>query len=438
MAGLRSARRKENTMKILRILPLLAFLLVFTSPSLISQVEVFPHYPVTVLGPSWSYGAFDETRTMSPAVVCVDTGYMMWYVGRDINYKYSVGMARSPEGITWVRNGPNAVFGPNPSVPFETDNVWVSSVIRTPSGFRMYYGGYSGSLAKLGTATSPDGIIWTRAPENPILLPDAGSTWENQSVYGACVLELGANDFRMWYSGQNTSNLTQIGYATSTDGITWTRHPENPVITVNTSSSWENLAAYNPKVVFDGFKFHMYYQGLTGSVSNPYGAIGYASSPDGIHWSKSSRNPVLGSWLATSVLDPAVILDGKLFRLWFSPYNSAIGYALSEYILTDAGPGAPLPITHAVVSAYPNPFNPSTTITFAIPSRSRVTIAIHDLLGREITTLNQDSRDAGVHRIAWNAGGQASGTYLYRVRIEPEENGGSSTTQLTGKLMLLR
>ena len=423
-------------MRTNRLLMTLALALASATISLYAQTEIYPHYPVTVLSPSGVFGAFDAERVMSPAVVSVDTGFMMWYVGRYAG-KFSIGLARSSDGINWVRHADSAVFSPDTTIEFESDNVWVASVIRIPSGFRMYYGGYHNWLAKLGTATSPDGVHWTRAPENPILLPGMGAAWDNQSVYGAGVIQMGENDFRMWYSGQN-ADIAQIGYATSTDGVHWMRQGLTPVLLVNPSSTWETIAIYNPRVVYDGTTFHMYYQGLRTYYSDVAGAIGYASSTDGVNWIKSPKNPLIGEWMASSVVDPAVILDDKLFRIWFSPYNSIIGYALSERIITECEDGAGLPITRALALAFPNPFNPSTTISLALPTASHVRVTIHDLLGREVAELSRESKKAGEYRIVWNADGQASGTYFYRVQIEPEQEGSETPNLLSGKLILLR
>lgn len=72
---------------------------------------------------------------------------------------------------------------------------------------------------------------------------------------------------------------------------------------------------------------------------------------------------------------------------------------------------------------YPNPFNPSTRINYAIPSPSRVTIKIYDVMGREIETLINEEKPAGVHEVNWNtasaAGGLPSGIYFYQIKAGP-------------------
>jgi CubicO group peptidase (beta-lactamase class C family) len=65
---------------------------------------------------------------------------------------------------------------------------------------------------------------------------------------------------------------------------------------------------------------------------------------------------------------------------------------------------------------YPNPFNPSTKIQYAVSSRQLVTLKIYDLLGREIETLVNEEKPAGVYEINWNALKLSSGVYFYQLK----------------------
>ncbi len=64
---------------------------------------------------------------------------------------------------------------------------------------------------------------------------------------------------------------------------------------------------------------------------------------------------------------------------------------------------------------YPNPFNPSTTIKYQVANKSNVELKVFDLLGREIVTLVNEIKEAGVYQTHFNASGLASGVYLYRI-----------------------
>ena len=64
---------------------------------------------------------------------------------------------------------------------------------------------------------------------------------------------------------------------------------------------------------------------------------------------------------------------------------------------------------------FPNPFNPTTTISYELPQRSDVQITIYDLLGRKVTNLVRETQDAGYRSIQWNASTVPSGMYFYQI-----------------------
>ena len=65
---------------------------------------------------------------------------------------------------------------------------------------------------------------------------------------------------------------------------------------------------------------------------------------------------------------------------------------------------------------FPNPFNPTTNITFSLNEPSRVTLSVFDVAGREVETmLSGASLQSGAHEIAFDAGALPSGTYLYQL-----------------------
>ena len=73
-----------------------------------------------------------------------------------------------------------------------------------------------------------------------------------------------------------------------------------------------------------------------------------------------------------------------------------------------------IPKTYTLHPAYPNPFNPSTTLRYELPHAAQVTLTIYDLLGREVATLVDDYIQPGTNEIAWDAGSHPSGIYLAR------------------------
>lgn len=68
------------------------------------------------------------------------------------------------------------------------------------------------------------------------------------------------------------------------------------------------------------------------------------------------------------------------------------------------------------VQNYPNPFNAQTTINFALPNASHVTIEVYDLLGRSVAVLVDSELPAGYHTAIWDADDQSSGMYFYKIQ----------------------
>ncbi|MEX0608978.1 MAG: T9SS type A sorting domain-containing protein [Balneolaceae bacterium] len=70
---------------------------------------------------------------------------------------------------------------------------------------------------------------------------------------------------------------------------------------------------------------------------------------------------------------------------------------------------------------YPNPFNPTTNIRFALPEQGQVSLVVYDMIGREVATLVNDILPAGDRTIRFDASSLANGIYLYKLRAGTQE-----------------
>jgi hypothetical protein len=79
---------------------------------------------------------------------------------------------------------------------------------------------------------------------------------------------------------------------------------------------------------------------------------------------------------------------------------------------------------------FPNPFNPSTTISYQLPAESKVSLRIYDILGREVATLlDNQTKQAGYYEQSWNASHCASGMYIYRLNWTDQSGKTSTATK---------
>jgi len=227
------------------------------------------------LGPTdWDRGGV-ETVT----VLKLGTEFWMWYGGYEVRafppVTMKIGLATSLNGVDWSRYGSNPLLAPGPAGAW--DELWIESpvVAAGPGGLYMLYTGVdSGLVYRIGLATSPDGIVWTKYAGNPVLSPNPACAWENGAVYGPALLFDGTQ-FRMWYVGLNAVTFLdamRIGMATSPDGTTWTRSPSNPVLDVGNAGQWDAQGAFVPSVILKDGTCMMWYA----SGANPDEKVGLA------------------------------------------------------------------------------------------------------------------------------------------------------------------
>jgi len=226
----------------------------------------------------------------------------------------NIGMSQTE----WEKYPGNPVLNIGASGTWEDLHVHAPSVLFDGVKYHMWYTGQDSLKVRIGYATSADGIVWNKSPGNPVLDHGASGTWEEIHVAHPTVLFDGTK-YQMWYAGYDSSSFWRIGYATSSDGIVWKKHPDNPVLDVGPSGTWDDYQIYDPTILFDGAKYHLWYTGYDGSNSG----IGYATSADGIVWEKHPANPVLnpgpsGTWDDYHVGSPTVLFDGTKYRMWYA------------------------------------------------------------------------------------------------------------------------
>jgi predicted GH43/DUF377 family glycosyl hydrolase len=156
--------------------------------------------------------------------------------------------------------------------------------------YRMWYTGQAKGKSWIGYATSPDGKAWKRVTDRPVLSPER--PWEKVAVMCPDVLWDGqAKVYRMWYSGGEQNEPNAIGHATSPDGVRWTRHADNPIFRPDPGNAWEKDRVTACHVVRHGGWYVMFYIGFR---DEQHAQIGLARSKDGITgWQRHPANPIL-------------------------------------------------------------------------------------------------------------------------------------------------
>jgi predicted GH43/DUF377 family glycosyl hydrolase len=252
----------------------------------------------------------------------------MWFSWRP---KKSLALVESKDGVQWSK--PEIVLGPNDKTDWESD-LNRPVVIKNGDRYQMWYTGQARGRSWIGYATSKDGKAWKRESDKPALSAEQG--WEKVAVMCPHVIyDTKAKLYRMWYSGGEQHEPNAIGYATSEDGLKWTKHENNPIFRPDPSNDWEKERVTACQVVRQGDWHVMFYIGFR-DVN--HAQIGIARSKDGItDWKRHSSNPIIrpgkDKWDHDAVYKPYAISDGKKWYLWYNGRKGGveqIGLAIHE------------------------------------------------------------------------------------------------------------
>lgn len=151
-------------------------------------------------------------------------------------------------------------------------------------------------------------------------------------------------------------------------------------------------------------------------VSGNSGVIDIASASDISLTLKLSGSSDDRSYQFTLLDDNA---EGKTIELWHGQSQTLNLSGKPIKMLMSLPTGITeevLPREYELGANYPNPFNPSTTITYSLPEQSSVHIAVYNLLGQKVALLVNEERPAGRHQVIFDGSGTSSGVYIYRMQ----------------------
>jgi spore coat protein H len=329
-------------------------------------------------------------------------------------------------------------------------------------------------VAALGTDT----LIACGESGSTYASSDFGATWHRISLPVRSDLHAihSSGDGSVWVSGKGT-------VLRSTDrGVTWSAVAPDPAVdyrdilpfssrraiavadsgrisaTTDGGQNWSSAAPGGPATLRRITSFagrHVWAAGDGGKI--------IASSDSGNTWA-SKPSPAIIDWKALFLLDSIrVYVAGKGGAIFYTPDSGAHWYRqysadshdLNALLFADASHGTAIgsggtilltgengtvtpvaatpaggPETYVLEQNFPNPFNPTTTISYQIPLASDVKLEVFDVLGRMVTTLVETHRLPGKYTATLDGSRLSSGVYFYRL------SAGHFTG--TGRMLLLR
>ena len=292
-----------------------------------------------VIGPG-APDTWEATGHWARAALFDGTTYHLWFTGSDTSgFPTDMGHATSTDGVAWTMDPANPVLTRGEPGDWDDSRLDGAAVVHDGTTFHMWYSAWGpDDFERVGYATSTDGTVWTKHPGNPVMDVGLPGSWDEDIVRPTSVV-FENEVYRMWYGGADWAGTTfkgSVGYAESSDGISWTKNPE-PVLNPSTyPAAWDSDSLSNPYVVFDGSTYHMWYTGGVESSSTTDLSIGYAWSADGLQWTKHRGNPVLTSD-DTVLFHSPVVHDGTAWRMWYSSWDGSID--LIHTATSDRDPG---------------------------------------------------------------------------------------------------
>lgn len=372
----------------------------------------------------------------SPVVIFDDGVYKMWYEGEGNLFDYSqIFYSESDDGITnWQENE-------DPAISSGADGDWnrdkkPGSVIRVGNTLKLWYTASSDAFdwdMTIGYAWRHiDDAEWT-LNEDPVLIAGDPEDWDETGVFYPVVYydttAIADEKYKMWYHGFEGVDVYepgQIGYATSPDGIDWTKNEDNPVIELGPSGSYYDTWIMANSVLFYDNEYHLYFNGWDGAGTNPwrYFKIGHVTSSNGIDWGEINSDPALdvgasGEWDWRLARYCSVLFVDNTFKMWYEGLGSTykIGYASDDLTLGISDLNSSL--TKQIIIS-PNPSKDITTISYHLTTASTTSIVIYNQQGQLISTIVDEKKQAGDYEIKFDSSEFPSGIYFCVLKANNE------------------
>lgn len=283
------------------------------------MIDFMPYDGNPIL-PHGEPGVWDAAVWYSKVIFHDGLFHMLYHGYSTGEDKLAIGYATSDDGLNWTRYEGNPVFEPNPPLGkyvgitgvIVEDDTWIMYVCSVPALGTVCDTVYQ------ATASEPT-ATWIVDPE-PLL--EAGKTgeWDSPQIWPNIVLKTD-EAYVLYYSAKESRD---IGMATSPDGINWTKYNDpattetmyehsDPVMKAGAFREWDWSGLDFPCVRLRENTWEMFYSGP------PH--IGYATSTDGINWTRFTNNPIL-SIDGQSPTPDAVVLVDDVYYLYYTLIDS--------------------------------------------------------------------------------------------------------------------
>jgi len=151
--------------------------------------------PVLEPGP---YMSWDEYGVADPYVIQIGSYYYMYFLGEDRAWRQRIGVARSADGIHWVKLRSNPILEIGEPGAFDENGTGEPAVWQARNFYWMLYTGRgAGEIRKLGLARSTDGVHWTKLPQ----VFAGARAWDSKVICDPTVSNIDGNETVIYFGG---------------------------------------------------------------------------------------------------------------------------------------------------------------------------------------------------------------------------------------------
>jgi len=225
---------------------------------------------------------------------------------------------------------------------------------------------------------------------------DKGTSWSHTNVAG-CSWSLAVSDTNLFAGGSTWARV----FLSTDYGQSWSEVDSGLPSGAYSHYQYATLAAYD-KNLYVGVSSNLIPNNYGASYLSTNNGTSWRWIDDGVPYNLGTRAGISCFAASGPYLFAATAGDGIWRR------------AFSDLLSVNAN-AADVPAVFSLGQNYPNPFNPTTAIKYELPKSSDVRLSVFDMLGREVSVLVNERRDAGVHEVKFDGSNLASGVYFYRL-----------------------
>jgi photosystem II stability/assembly factor-like uncharacterized protein len=342
---------------------------------------------------------------------------------------FSTGITQTPPQIQGIAVSPT---DPNTVVICVWDGV--ATLDASIGVFKTTNGGTLWAASNTGIGANKNVLSLMVNPLKPNTLY-AGTSFYNPggTATGPCYVYKSYDFGNNWVNSSNgfgtattdQDPIRQLAYSTI-DTVTilagrfWNTSNGGPWVTTDAGATWVQKNGGIVPAAFPGSLIRSC--AIRPGTSNEFvfGGDATTQAPGGVwrttnggtNWLDFNGAPLLSTYVIRS------LKYGPTNNTLYAGVAGTIGFGVYEYTFFPLGVSGQengTPREFALKQNYPNPFNPTTTLEYSIPTQSLVSIKVFDMLGREVQTLVNETKNAGSYVVNFNASSLPSGAYFCKI-----------------------